>query len=118
MSQKVSPHDQLMHLRAMTIRLGSIHEAQRLQFTNWPKLVPGISTRPKDTTANVDCENHVVYIKTRSKNKKFKHTDEVRLWVWQIARWTTSILWPDTKVVFRVNGEVVDPKEPEKDEQR
>lgn len=105
--------EQLMYLRGLTIRLGSIHEAQRVQFTNWPKLVPGVSTKKEDVEARVDYDNHVVYIHTKAKKKPFRPTKEARRWVWKVAFWTNSILWPDTRVVFKVDGKIIEPLEPE-----
>lgn len=104
---KISIQDQLMQLRAMTIRTGGIHEAQRLQITNWPKLVPGISLKSEDTVVHVDIENHVVHIMTKSKGKTFRATATAKEWVKKIQFWTASILWPDTKVVFKVNGKQI-----------
>lgn len=104
---KISVQEQLMQLRAMTIRTGAIHEAQRLQITNWPKLVPGVSLKPDDTVVQVDIENHVVHIMAKSKGKTFRTTSAVKEWVKNIQFWTAAILWPDTRVVFKVNGKQI-----------
>lgn len=111
MSQ-MDPRDQLMQLRAMTVRTGMIHEAQRLQFTNWPKLVPGVSLKASDTKVKVDYERKIVTINCKAKGPGvFRATKSARRWVHKVAFWTTSILWPDTKVVFKVDGNVVEPLE-------
>lgn len=105
---RLSTADQLMQLRGMTIRTGAVHEAQKLQLVNWPRLVPGVSTKAGGVIAKIDPELRVVVFECKSAKKTFKATKQVKLWIKMVDTWTKNILWPDTKTVFKVNGKVID----------
>lgn len=108
-SAKVMPiPEQLQHLKAMTVRLGSIHEAQSLQLRNWPLLVPGVAK----AEVKVDLDTHTVKMTCESKGK-FRATKLARRWVRNIEAWSRAILWDDTSLLFEVDGRRIEPMEDE-----
>ena len=93
--------EQLAYLKGMTLRLGSIHEAQALQLKLWPRLIPGID----ESEARVDVEKQSVrFVCT---GKKFRKTKKVSEFLVNIDRWVKKLLWDSTFVVFEVNGKEV-----------
>ena len=93
--------EQLAYLKGMTLRLGSIHEAQALQLKLWPRLVPGIES----SEAHVDTEKQSVRFVCGG--KKFKKTKKVAEILVNIDRWVKMLLWDSTFVVFEVNGKEI-----------
>ena len=103
-----SINEQFDQLKAMTVRIGAIHEAQSLQLRNWPLLVPGISS----AEVRVDVETKTVKMICKSKGK-FRATKLVKRWVRNIEVWTRNILCNETDLIFEVDGRRIDPMEKE-----
>lgn len=101
---ELTTEQQLAYLRSMTIRLGSIHEAQALQLRNWPLLIPGIVK----AEARVDVENKTVMFNCKSKSGKLPITGKVKIVCRHITESVQKILlWPETQVVFRIDKKVL-----------
>jgi hypothetical protein len=92
--------EQLQQLKGLTVRLGTLHEAQKLQLMNYPKLIPGVSA--SKCKAQVDVENKIVTYICEGP-KPFRHTKTVKLFCQNINRWTKTILWDETTVIIKVN---------------
>ena len=105
MSNKpLTTKEQLMQLKAMTVRMGVIHEAQALQLKMWPLLIPDVSK----AVSKVDVETKSVIMTCETKKgKKFKKTDQIDLLCKNIEEWTRAILWEETVVSIIVNGETI-----------
>lgn len=101
--QEVSILQQLMHLRAMTIRTGSIHEAQKIQLQNWGLLVPGT----KKAKARLDMERKMVIYDLSPKAEDIMANEENNYWFKEINKWTKQILWPETTVIFECKKTVL-----------
>lgn len=87
---------QLMLLKSMTQRTGSLHEAQLLQIKLWPRMILGTTS---GTTVHVDQENHLI--------KAFLEVDETYdenlttlALMKEIVGWVRKITWDDAHVVF------------------
>lgn len=103
MAEQLSTEQQLAYLRSMTIRVGAIHEAQALQLRNWPLLIPGIVK----AEARVDVEKKTVIFHCKSKSGKAPVTKAMKEVCNKIVMSVQRlILWPDTKVVFKIDGKV------------
>jgi hypothetical protein len=89
--------EQLMHLKAMTVRTGGIHEAQKLQLISWPRLSKQIAR----VVAKVDPENKAVTLECES--PKYKETKFEKELFKNILVWVRTILWDETRVVVKVN---------------
>lgn len=89
--------DQLMQLKAMTVRTGGIHSAQELQLCNWPRL----SAQIKRVVAKVDPENKTATLECEA--PKWKQTDFEKELFKNILIWVRTILWDETRVVIKVN---------------
>lgn len=100
MKQEASLKEQLDLLRGMTIRTGSIHEAQALQLKMWPLLIPGV----KKATASVDAERKIVTFNCESKGRT---TNKVKLTCKNIDNWVKQLLWPETTVLIKINNNVI-----------
>jgi hypothetical protein len=93
--------EQLGHLRALTVRMNIIHEAQALQVRNYPLLIPGV----KSAVTEIDIETKTVVYKLTPQNKKFnlsspkvkKICDNIKIYIQEV------ILWPNTNVFFTVS---------------
>lgn len=97
--------EELRQLQALTVRTGIIHEAQALQLRNWPLLIPGV----KSAEAIVDAERKMVTYSCKTETEKtFRRTKVAAMYIEQIGNWTRNIVWPDSTVVVKVNGKVID----------
>lgn len=101
MNKVPTVEEQLMLLKATTIRTGAIHEAQKLQMQLWPRMsnqiAPGV-------VAKVDPEKKIVILECKSKKKPYNHAEfEAKLFN-EIVGWVRRIVWDETKVVIKVNG--------------
>jgi hypothetical protein len=93
--------EQLALLKTMTLRTGSIHEAQALQLKMWPLLIPDVTK----AEATVDSERKLVTFKceatsSRATKKKRETMDNIILW-------TRKILWDESAVIFVINDKTV-----------
>jgi hypothetical protein len=103
MAETLTTEQQLAYLRTMTIRTEAIHEAQALQLRNWPLLIPGIVK----AEARVDVPNKTVVFHCKSKSGKAPITKAMKVTCNKITMSVQRlILWPDTKVVFKIDGKV------------
>lgn len=93
--------EQLMLLKATTIRTGAIHEAQALQLKMWPRLNKSISS----SEAQVSVDNHQVIFICESKG--MRPTQAHKLFFDNLERWVRTMLWDDTYVKVVVNGKTV-----------
>jgi len=96
-------YDQLKHLKAMTIRLGVLHEAQVLQLRNYPLLIPGVKT----AKTHVDVDSKSVAWTCQTKNKKFRLTSSVKTWCVNIEKMVRVILWDETQIKIVINGRTI-----------
>lgn len=94
--EEMSMLQQLMYLKGLTVRTGSIHEAQALQLRNWGLLIPGVKT----STAKIDCDHQMVTFILTSKSKNFRTTEMVKSLCSNINVWTKKILWDNTTVII------------------
>ena len=94
--------EQLQHLKAMTVRTGSIHEAQALQIRNYPKLLTGVVS----VSANVDIENKLVTYNCKVK-KGFRFTEKNKIMCGNISIWLRTLLWDSTSVTFTAGKRVL-----------
>jgi len=101
--QEVSILEQLDYLRGMTIRTGSIHEAQALQLRNWGKLIPGT----KEAVCKIDVERKIVTYTLSPKGKAIAKSQVTLKWCSAINQWTKRILWPETTVVMESGKKVL-----------
>jgi len=101
-NKEVSLRDQLDLLRGMTIRTGSIHEAQALQLKMWPLLIPGV----KSSEATVDTERKIVTFSCTGPKRRLA-TKKLDLTIKNINDWTKQLLWPDTTVIVKINSKVI-----------
>lgn len=99
---KPSVQEQLNLLKGMTIRTGSIHEAQALQLRNWPLLIPNV----EHSEARVDAENRTVLFLCKTP-KGTRLTKKAAKTCENICEWVRNILWDDTKVVIKIDGKKV-----------
>ena len=99
----ISFKDQLLHLKAMTERIGVIHEAQTLQLRNYPLLIPGIKTA--ETTINID--QKIVKFDCQSIAKTFRNTKKVKIALDHIYEWVKMVVWTESTLEVYVNGKAV-----------
>lgn len=102
---QASPAEQLATLRALTKRLGVIHEAQMLQLRGWAlAALPWDKVRP---VIRVGIDDHLVEFRVKSRKKKLKPgTGQVLTdWVaWLLGpEWVTEVNLNDAQV-FRGFG--------------
>ena len=97
--------DQLMQLKAMTVRTGVLHEAQVVQLRNYPLLIPGVAINPSPETKVYPEDKYVVW--TCKAKKGFKVTPTVKKWCTNIEKYAKLLLWDDTRVKIIVNGQVI-----------
>lgn len=93
---------QLQELKAVTVRMGILHEAQMLQLRNYPLLIPGVSK----ATASIDVDHKIVTYECIVK-RKWRCTKKVLGMCKQISVWLKTILWDETAMVVLVNKEVI-----------
>jgi len=98
---QVPVKDQLQYLKGMTIRTGSIHEAQALQLRNWPLLIPNVVS----AEAQVDVEGQSVTFICTSKGTR--PTKKQKLTCDNICEWVRTLLWNETKVIIIVNKKTI-----------
>jgi hypothetical protein len=101
--EEVSFLKQLMYLKGMTVRTGSIHEAQALQIRNWPLTIPGV----KSAEAHVNTDAKIVKYVLIPKSKAFKTTVKVTEMCTLIDKFIKSILWDETTVIMEVNKRAI-----------
>lgn len=95
---------QLQSLKAMTINLGTIHDAQVLHLKMWPLLIKGV----KEIEMSIDTENRMVSYNIKAK-KGFDPKDHMTKETMKHVRlWIQQILWPDTGVVYLYKGKKID----------
>ena len=94
---------QLMYLKGMTVRTGSIHEAQALQLRNWPLTIPGV----KSAEAHVNTDAKLIKYILTPKNKSFRTTAKVTETCALIDKYIKTILWDETTVVMEVGKKVI-----------
>lgn len=92
--------EQLMLLKMMTLKTGVIHEAQALQLKVWPTLIEGVES----SVAKVDPKNKKVIFELKGSLRPTKKSKEMFA---AIKSWTRTILWNDTKVVFKYKKKVI-----------
>jgi len=99
-NKSVSLKEQLMLMKQATMLSGGIHEAQALQIRNYPLLIEGALL----AVTKIDTDKKIVYYDISAKkfriSKKFKYTCDA------ITKWVRSVIWDDTSVVFKINGEI------------
>jgi hypothetical protein len=100
-NKEIDFKDQLMMLRAMTIRTGSIHEAQALQLKMWPLLIPNVVK----AEAKVDAERKIVSFICESTSNRA--TKKVTNTCKHIAEWTKQLLWAETTVTIKINDKLI-----------
>ena len=100
---KLSVKEQLMHLKQMTLRLGTIHEAQIVQLRNYPLLIPNI----KSAELEIDAKSHIIKYKCESETKKFRKTKKVKDMCSNIQIWIETIVWGDSIIETTVDGKVI-----------
>jgi hypothetical protein len=96
----VSTEEQLQLLKAMTIRTGSIHEAQALQLKMWPRLIEGVTS----SEARLDVDTQSVTFLCKGSVKKSKVNKALYE---NIGLWVRKILWDKTQVIIKINGKAV-----------
>jgi len=93
--------EQLMLLKATTIRTGAIHEAQALQLKVWPRMNKSIDK----SEAQVSVDNRqVIFI---CESKSMRPTKAHKLFFENLENWVRTMLWDDTYVKVIVNGKTV-----------
>src|SRR5271155_3077982 len=97
--------DQLMHLKAMTVRTGAIHEAQALQLRNYPLLIEGV----KQASVRVDVDRKMVEYKITKYERGFPKSKSALVTELNggLKKWVQTLLWPDTSIVVKHGGRVV-----------
>lgn len=99
----LSTKEQLLKLKAMTIRFGVLHEAQALQIRNYPLLIPGVIS----AEANVSIERKSVSYSCKGKNNRFRNTAKAKESYKMIEQWIRTILWDDTYIEVTVNNKLI-----------
>lgn len=97
--------DQLMQLKAMTVRTGAIHEAQALQLRNYPLLIEGV----KQASVRIDVERKMVEYKITKYERGFPKSKSALVVELNdsLKKWVQTLLWPDTVVVVKQSGRVI-----------
>ena len=88
-------------LKGLTLRFGSLHEAQVQQLKMYPRLIQGISK----ATAHVDTAHKTVVFDCEAKG--FRKTARRILEMTAITDYTRVLLWDDSVVVFKINGKQI-----------
>jgi hypothetical protein len=92
--------EQLMMLKRMTVTTGAIHEAQKLQLINYPRM----SAKIKAVTTKVDVAKKTVYFECQAKTKVYKSGKFENELFENIVTWVRILLWDESRVVIKVNG--------------
>ena len=101
--QTLSIKEQLLHLKMMTERFGSLHEAQILQIRNYPLLIPGV----KKAEVSINIDKKVVIYNCTSSTGKFRKTKKVNLMVKNIYEYIKTIAWNDSILEIKVDNKDV-----------
>lgn len=106
MSFNTTPTDrvmeQLLLLKRATVNTGVIHEAQKLQLQNWPRMMNHVKSVD---SVGIDHEKRLVVFNCQKNDIKPKATD-LQLYP-AILSWVKLILWDDTDVVFKLGKKTV-----------
>jgi len=102
MKAGMSYKEQLQYLKGVTVRIGTIHEAQALQLRNYPLMIPGV----QKATTKIDTENQIVYYDCEVP-KRFRITKPVSTMCKNIVIWTRTILWDNTTIVVKTGDKVI-----------
>jgi len=94
---------QLMHLKGITERLNTIHEAQIVQLRNYPILIPNI----KSAETKIDIDTHTITYECISQSKTFKKTKNIKTAIDNIVLWIKTIVWDDSVIEIIVNGKSI-----------
>ena len=92
-------YQQLALLKGVTVKQGAIHEAQVVQLKNYPLLIKGV------TSAETSIGDKLVEYNLFSENLKV--TKNTKLAMDKIVELVRKIVWDDTDVVFKVNGNLI-----------
>jgi len=101
--KKMDVKAQLYHLKGITERLNTIHEAQALQLRNYPRLIPNI----KSAETKIDIDKHLIIFECESESKMFRKTKKTKIAIDNIVTWIRSIVWDDSILEVIVNGKSV-----------
>lgn len=99
-NKSVSLKEQLLLMKQATMLSGGIHEAQALQLRNYPLIIEGANK----AITKIDTEKKIVYYDVTM--AKFKNTKKFKKTCEAIATWVRSVIWDDTSIVFKINGEI------------
>lgn len=96
--------EQLLMLKAVTLRLGVLHEAQALQLKLWPlAALPSITK----SVAKVDVESKTVFFECEASS--LRATKKLAQGCAALESWVRFMLWDDTTVFIKINGRQVHP---------
>lgn len=90
--------DQIYWLKGLTERFGVLHEAQVQQLKVYPLFIKGV----KSATINVDVPHRTVFFDCST--EKFRKTKNRLAEMSAITDYVQRLLWDDTVVVFKSNG--------------
>lgn len=93
--------EQIQQLKAMTVRVGSIHEAQALQIRNYPQLLTDV----KAVQTKIDVETKRVIYEVEVK-KGFRWSKRNKDMLTNIVAWVRTWIWDETEVEIH-NGKKV-----------
>ena len=92
--------EQLGQLKALTERLGTLHEAQILQIRNYPLLIPGVAK----AETGIDIEKKIITYKCYSGQKKFRKTKNAIIAIEKIYEFIKYVAWSDSILEIQVDG--------------
>lgn len=84
--------EQLKHMKAMTVRFGTLHEAQELQLQMWPLVLFKCTA----STALVSEEDHKVKFQISINKKPAAKVIQTQKEILQ--DWVRAIVWDDTEI--------------------
>jgi hypothetical protein len=96
--------EQLLMLKAVTLRLGVLHEAQALQLKMWPLAALPFITK---SVAKVDVESRTVSFDCEAPS--VRKTKKLTQGCTALESWVRFLLWDDSVVFVRINGKQVHP---------
>ena len=96
----ITMKEQLGHLKVLTERFGTLHEAQLLQIRNYPLLIPGV----KKAETSIDMEKKIVKYDCNTGDKKFRKTKQTMTFIDNIYEWIKYVAWTDTILEIKING--------------
>lgn len=103
----VSFKDQLMQLKAMTVRVGSLHEAQVLQLRNYPLLIPRVIKAETEIDPSLKLVTYKCSSDAKGFFNRFRKTKEVEDFCKNIEVWVRTIVWDDTIVEIYVDNKTI-----------